>query len=420
MQTTEDQIRTGRDARSSGILVTGVTGFLGSHLMAELLKKGYPVIALCRPKGDLGAAERMGRLLKWFGIGVEETRRLEVVEAFVDQPQLGLSNEKYARLLEQTDEVLHCAADTSFAERRRVRVEIVNVKGLANVLNMALAGNCRFFHYMSTAYVAGRRTGYCPEAFVDTHDFTNVYEETKNRGEKRVIEACRKGGLRCNIYRPSIVYGDSVTGKTLRFNALYYPVKTAQYFKNLYLDDILHNEGKNAKKMGVRVKDDGTVYLPIRIEKEESGRLNVIPVDFFVEACMAIMEESLEGDIFHIVNKNPKSLDDLVDYTQRFFNITGIRAVEQSEFNKTARNALEILAAGYIDIYQPYMQDTRVFGSEKADVILTRRGIRCPGFDYGIFERCITYAMEVDWGNRLYEEGVLVSRRHPLSPSGIL
>jgi len=411
MQATKDEIRDGRNARKTKILITGVTGFLGSYLMAEFLKRGYPVIAMCRPKGDLGAAERMDRLLKWFGIGVEEARRLEVVEAFVDQPQLGLSNEQYARLLEQTDEIFHCAANTSFGERRRAQVETVNVKGLGIVLDMALAGNCRFFHYVSTAYVAGRKTGYCPEALVNTCDFTNVYEETKYQGEKLVLESCNKGGLRCNIFRPSIVYGDSVTGKTLRFNALYYPVKTALYLKNLYLDDLLQNEGKNAKKMGVRVKDDGTVHLPIRIEKEHNGRLNVIPVDFFVEACMAIMEESLEGDIFHIVSKDPKRLDDLVDYTQHFLNVTGIRAVEQSEFDKTARNALEIITAGYIDIYQPYMRDMRVFGSEKADAIFNKRGIRCPSFDYGIFERCMKYAMKVDWGNRLYEEGVLVSQR---------
>jgi len=384
--------------------------------MAELLKRGYPVIALCRPKGDFSAADRMGSLLKWFGIGVEEARRLKVVEAFVDQPQLGLSNKQYARLLEQTDEVFHCAADTSFAERRRDRVKRVNVQSLGHVLDMALAGNCRFFHHVSTAYVAGIRKGYCPELLVETRNFTNVYEETKHQGEKLVLETCSKGGLRCNIYRPSIVYGNSVTGKTLRFNAIYYPVKTALFFRDLYLEDVLKNEGKNAKKMDVRVKDDGTVHLPIRIEKEESGRLNVIPVDFFLKACMAIMEESLDGDIFHIVSKDPKRLDDLVDYTQRFFNITGIRAVEKGEFDKTERNALEILAASYIDIYQPYMQDTRVFGSEKADAILKKRGLSCPVFDYGIFERCITYAMEVDWGNRLYEEGVLVSQRRRRPP----
>jgi len=379
--------------------------------MVELLRRGYPVIAVCRPKGGVRAADRVSRLLKWFHMKGEDIRRLEVVEALLDQPRLGLGNAPYTHLLEKTDEIFHCAADTSFSESKRVQVETVNVKGLRTILDMALAGKCRFFHYLSTAYVAGRKTGHCPEAFVATSDFTNVYEETKYLGERMVLEACAQGGLRTNIYRPSIVYGDSMTGKTLRFNALYYPVKTAVYFRDLFLEDLLKNEGKNAKKMGVRVENNGTVHLPIRIEKAESGTLNVIPVDFFVAACMAIMEASLDGDVFHIVSKDPKRLDDLVAYTQRFFHITGIRAVEKGQLRETDRNAFEILVERYIDIYKPYMQDTRVFACEKADAILNRKKIHCPGFDYEIFKRCMTYAVDVDWGNRLYEEGVLVRGR---------
>ncbi|MFH1489546.1 MAG: hypothetical protein ABII06_11640 [Pseudomonadota bacterium] len=54
--------------------------------------------------------------------------------------------------------------------------------------------------------------------------------------------------------------------------------------KNLYLDDFLTNKSRNAEKMGVRMEDDGRVNLPIRIVKDGKRRLNVIPVDFFVEA----------------------------------------------------------------------------------------------------------------------------------------
>ena len=163
--------------------------------------------------------------------------------------------------------------------------------------------------------------------------------------------------------------------------------------------------------MGVRIEEDGRVNLPIRIVKNGKGRLNAIPVDFFVDACMAIMEEAIEGDIFHIVGKDLKSLDDLVDYTRRFFKITGIRTVDRDEFDIIPKNAFDILFSRYIDIYQPYMRDTRVFGSEKADAILGKKGIRCPGFDYDVFERCMTYAVEMDWGKRLYDKGVLVSQR---------
>ena len=43
--------------------------------------------------------------------------------------------------------------------------------------------------------------------------------------------------------------------------------------------------------MGVRL-DNGRLFMDIRVEKREQGRINLIPIDFLVEACMAIMEES--------------------------------------------------------------------------------------------------------------------------------
>jgi len=405
---TEKELRRLREARESRIMVTGATGFLGSHLMVGFLKRGYPVIALSRAKGGIGAPERIRRLLKWFGMGQQDARRLEVVEAFMDQPNLGLEKEPYTRLIEQTDEIFHCAGDTSFSEKKRASVENANLKGLDYLLNMALAGHCRFFHYVSTAYSVGRREGICPEILTTPSAFTNVYEETKHRAEKRVIEACGKKGLPCTIYRPSIVYGDSVTGKTLNFNALYYPVRTAYYFKKLFLKDIRERGGKKAKKMGVRMEEEGKIHLPTRTAKTEDGRLNVIPIDFFVEACMAIMEESLAGDIFHIVSRTPNTLDELVEYTKRFLGITGIRTVARDELSKTPKNAFELLSQGYIDVYEPYMEDRRVFESEKADAILEKKGIRCPTFDYNMFKRCMGYAIEVDWGKGLYKQGVLI------------
>ena len=151
-------------------------------------------MALCRPKGGVEAAERIDHLLKWFGMRTQEARRLIVVEAFLDQPNLGLDQEQYASLMERTDEVFHCAADTSFAEKRRARVEAANLKGLGFLLDMALAGRCRFFHYVSTTYAAGRGEDYCQETHVETRDFTNIYEETKHRAEKMVLDAGKNGG----------------------------------------------------------------------------------------------------------------------------------------------------------------------------------------------------------------------------------
>ena len=50
------------------IALTGATGFLGSHLMATLLSKGYNIIVFGRSAKNESLEERISRLLKWFGI----------------------------------------------------------------------------------------------------------------------------------------------------------------------------------------------------------------------------------------------------------------------------------------------------------------------------------------------------------------
>ena len=164
---------------------------------------------------------------------------------------------------------IHGASNTSFSEKEKRReVETVNIRGLQHVLDFAEKSRCYFFHHMSTAYVVGKRHGLCREEQVETATFTNVYEETKYQGEQMISQLCRDQGIRLNIYRPSIVCGDSKTGRTLRLNAVYYPIRAVLFFKNLFENDIKEKGGKKAGQMGVKMDGHGSIYLPIRIEAE--------------------------------------------------------------------------------------------------------------------------------------------------------
>jgi nucleoside-diphosphate-sugar epimerase len=271
------------------------------------------------------------------------------------------------------------------------------------MMDMAAASSCYLFHYIGTVYTAGKKTGYCPEEFVEAEYFNNVYEETKYKGEKLALEGCSRVGIPLNIYRPSIVYGDSESGRTFQFKTLYYVVRMVQFLRDIFLLDISENQGKNAEEMGVGIDDDGTTYCSVRLKKKEKGRINVIPINYFVDACMAIMDECLDGGIFQIVSKTPKRLTDLVEYSQRFFNIRGIRDVDEGDFDIVPPNALEALVNSRLEIYDPYIRDTRIFGSENTEDILGKRGITCPDLDYQVFDRCMQYAIEADWGNKIFE-----------------
>lgn len=391
-----------RAAKSSRILLTGGTGFLGSHIAIALLQEGYEVVLLARGKGGFSAEARIGQILDWFGLEMSARQKLRVIEAKLSEPELGLSPETYAHLCAAVDETVHCASDTSFSEKRRAEVESGNISALQNILDLASRSGCFFFHHLSTAYAAGKTDGLCREELSRAASFHNVYEETKCRGEWLAQEKCRDKGIRLNIYRPSIVYGDSRTGRSLLFNALYYPVKTALFLKKLYERDIHEKGGKKAAEMGIRLEGDGWIHLPIRIEVASGGGVNLVPVDFFADAFMALFEEGLGGEIFHIVNSKLKKIEDIVEFARRLYHLKGVETCPAEEFMIKPRNALEVLFDSYLEAYNPYMRDTRTFSTENSNPVIQKRGLACPEFDFPIFERCMSFAVDSGWGSRLF------------------
>jgi nucleoside-diphosphate-sugar epimerase len=402
MRISVKDLREKRRARSSRILITGGTGFLGSHIGASLLSEGYEVVWLARSDGRLGAAERVERLLDWFGVEPAARRKSRVIEGEFTRPRLGLESSVYDGLLSGIDEIIHCASDTSFSEKKRAALENANIAGLRNALELAEQGQTFFFHLLSTAYVAGRRSGLCPEELVSPAAFTNPYEETKCRAEGIAADLCRKAGIRLSIYRPSIVYGDSRSGRSLLFTALYYPVRTILFLKEVFEADIRKQGGRRAAAMGVRIEDDGWTELPLRMEIENGGGLDLVPVDFFVAAFAALMGEALEGGVFHIASGRPARLADIVAYGSRLFHLRGIEVCSRRDLGGAPRNALEVLFDRYVESYRPYLRDERTFAIGRGRPILERRGISCPDLSYEIFCRCMNFAVECDWGARLF------------------
>jgi nucleoside-diphosphate-sugar epimerase len=394
-------LRRKRQDRSGRVLVTGGAGFIGSHLAVALLRAGFAVTILARPAKRLGARERVDRLADWFGLEAEARPRLAVAEGDILDAGWAARAAAGGEGLEGVDEIVHCASSTSFAERKRAEIEATNIDGLENVLDYAARAGCAFFHHVSTAYVAGRRTGTCPEDWVEAGPFTNVYEETKARGEILARDVCRAGGIRLNVYRPTIVYGDSRTGRTLRFNALYYPIKAAVFFRDIYLADIRERDGLKAAELGIRLTEQGRLVIPIRIEAAPEGGINLVPIDHCVGAFMALFEDGLDGEIYHIANPRETRIEDLVAFGMRHFGLEGIEACGPEAFKTHPKTVLETLYDSYLEVYRPYMQDMRSFDAAHAAPILEKHGLVCPGFDYEIFSRCMDYAVEMNWGSKL-------------------
>lgn len=258
------------------VLVTGGSGFLGTHVVQWFLERTeHRLIVLVRGEDDHAASHRLSRV--WWdrpALIAALANRIEVIAGDITMRRMGLDDVRYGNLIRRVDVVIHCAADirldAPLDELRRT-----NVEGTTNVLDFAQDvhhdhGLGRFSH-VSTAYVAGGRTGPVPEDEIsDQHGFLSSYEQSKYEGEKVVRE--RGGELPITVFRPGMVVGSSQDGRVRTLNTIYYPLR-------LYLTG--------------RVR-----YFPI----SPSQRVNLVPVDYVADAiCQLTLDPRAEGMTFHVV-----------------------------------------------------------------------------------------------------------------------
>lgn len=381
------------------IALTGATGFLGSHLMASMLLNGHKIIVLGRSAKDETLKRRITKLLQWFGIE-KSASHLELIEIDLLKPLLGLSEPDYKNICEKTDQIIHCASDTSFTERKREAVFKSNVTSLEGILEFAVNASVNFFHYISTAYVAGKNVTLCKECITPSSDFLNVYEESKARAESIIATFCKKNQIPYTIIRPSIVYGDSHTGRSLKFNALYFPLQSLKCVRDIYLNDIKNHEGKKSHPFGIFIDEEGYLFLPMRIYLPEEGALNLVPVDYFVEASMKVIARSSPGGIYHITNNSRTKLEIINSFNEKLMKIKGVEIIYGKSPDHVLHNPAEELFDRFIAPYRPYLSDNRVF--ERANTDLVTDNLQPPEFTYEIFKNCMEYAISVNWGQSIF------------------
>ncbi|MDH5766398.1 MAG: SDR family oxidoreductase [Gammaproteobacteria bacterium] len=168
-------------------LVTGGTGFLGRHLIEELLERGWNVAAFHRPSANVAHLRKLGVELRPGELHKEETLGQVISPG--------------------TDAVFHVAGDTSmwrFAEKQQY---LANVTGTRNLLNAALtAGVGRFVHTSSVAVYGVEFDQVTEEAPHRGRDVPIGYFRTKTQAEEEVRLAADKG-LDAVIVNPCNVVG---------------------------------------------------------------------------------------------------------------------------------------------------------------------------------------------------------------------
>jgi amino acid adenylation domain-containing protein/thioester reductase-like protein len=202
------------------ILLTGSTGFLGTHLLRELLDATTArVWCLVRARDAAHALARIADAAARHGLpglpGLPADRVIPL-PGDLAAPRLGLSAAEFRELTRSIDTIYHAGAMVNFIYPYS-ELRAANVTGTREVIRLAGAAGGIPVHYVSTAAVlAGLGVMGVREVTEDTPlahaDRLRVgYVETKFVAEELVRNAGR-AGLPVAIYRPLDIVGSSRTG----------------------------------------------------------------------------------------------------------------------------------------------------------------------------------------------------------------
>jgi thioester reductase-like protein len=330
------------------VFFTGFPGFIGRRLVSRLLEDDpeLRVATLVEEK----MADDARKCAEQF----DASDRIEVITGDIGERDLGLDKDTYDRLTGEMTSAYHLAAIYNLAVPFEI-AQRVNVDGTGNVLDLCVkAEKLERLNYVSTAYVAGTRTGTVYEhELIMGQEHKNHYESTKFQAEVWVRELMDK--VPTTVYRPAIVVGDSTTGETQKFDGPYYILRTFQ-------------------RMG---------RAPLAQFGRSEAPFNVVPVDFIVDAMAAAAgDPDAVGETLHLVDPEPVTAAELFkalahEYTDRD---PKVRVPPKLVQNSLRSKAMSKAFYGAPPESIEYLNHPVTFDTRRAAGVLARHGVEIPKF----------------------------------------
>jgi amino acid adenylation domain-containing protein/thioester reductase-like protein len=229
------------------ILLTGATGFVGAHVLAELLVRAHtPVVCLVRAGDPASGAARLVTALRRYGLD-EALPALErglaagsvrVLPGDLGATRLGLDETGFRDLAREVDAVLHAGAMVNFL-RGYADHRGPNVSGTAELIRLAAAGDGARLHLLSTFSVYAEAGGPRPDPIAEnglpelTGPPEGGYHQSKFVAEHLVADA-RRRGLDAVVYRLGEVWPHRRTGRpnpaSLAHSVVYAAARTGIVF----------------------------------------------------------------------------------------------------------------------------------------------------------------------------------------------
>ena len=186
------------------VLVTGITGYIGEHCAAALLREGYEVVGTVR---SLAKADATRKAIS----KVAQTDNLTFVEADL------LSDKGWEVAMQGCSYVLHVASPFFLKEPQNENELIAPaVDGTLRVIKAAKSAEVKRLVLTSSTFaiIAGKETGkYGPQDWSDTNKNIGAYAKSKTLAERAAWAEVKGSNLELAVINPGAVFGPPIGSK---------------------------------------------------------------------------------------------------------------------------------------------------------------------------------------------------------------
>ena len=306
--------------RKNNILLTGATGYLGIHILNELLKNSKSKIyCLIRKKDKYGLEERLVETYNYYfkkSIKNLINKRVFVICGDMIQEHLGMKEDDYKSMLQIIDIVINSSASVKHYGRRDYNFEH-NVVSTKNILEFIKDGHA-ILNHISTVGVSGNNlvdTNGCYKDVFSESDLMigqkysdNIYVSTKLQAEISILDSIKKNGTIANIIRVGNLmnrYSDYKFQKNKESNAFYNKVKEMIEFN----------------------------YFP---QSYDSYSFDLTPVDQCAEAICKLVFNNKYNNVYHVLNSEELRAGQIVEILYKLgVEISGTGELSQSDKEKS-------------------------------------------------------------------------------------
>ena len=324
----------------NNILLTGVTGYLGIHILDEFLKKekGKIYVLVRKDPGSTVHEKLLNKMHYYFGDKYDKYLgdRIIIIEGNIDKDGFGLNQQELFELGNSIDSIVNSAAKVSHYGSYQEFYN-TNVKSVEKIIDFANVFNKKIYH-ISTLSISGNAfvdQYYMEQHFKEKIDFTeenfyieqkldNVYIRSKFEAEKKILDACLKGTeayiLRVGNLMPRL--SDGKFQENIDENAYISRLKTFMQMK--CIPDYLIN-----------------------------GYLEFTPIDSTAESILKIMQyTNKKNKIYHIFNHNHVFVKEVLQILEKFG-----KKIEIIENEKFKENIKDMLNSGESDLLGTLIND---------------------------------------------------------------